>query len=544
MDHERTERANSRHERFKHFMRVASVRPDNPRTASLDAVWRARLDTKEDRKERQRLAEKALGIALAFGHNGPGFAADRYLRNFLNEYNNRTFLTYGDQQPSSFSVVSDFLEPEEKIMVLRLIEEQMHLFDLSEFLEFHTGPESNSSPLTDLPELVSYEFSQSGNPAFIELPDLSTYRFGGFCLVRNGSSVSAMAILGEPTTGESEETGPDQLDPEKPFLKDIEIDRTPEDFFGIEGYAPLIFLINIDAETRAYTSRFVLQETKTSFNVIYDDPYTEEYRKQAMPENFEEFSALNKQRMKSYDSLFLMILSLFDLPAYFDKFEDDIRLERHPTALKLERPPRRILMALASAPRDLLIRHRSVSHLRRYNLKAEVRDFAFGSEGLHRETSGHWKPVALGATGLDKHGHEVVGKTWVTKDLTWYQRSDADGPRGEIAVGGGGHRADDAGYIYVMRNPAHPRNVVKIGWTGREPDQRADDLSSTSGQIDKFLVVESWRVRDPRYVESRIHAALAKNRVTDSREFFSGTYKDIRRVIISHLEGYELSGDY
>ena len=328
MDRDDSERAQARQARFAHFMRVASVRPDNPATAHITKRWAKDHNTKEDRKIRQRLAARAMGIAAAYTYNGPDLPVDRYLRNFQLEYNGRTFSTYGDQQPSSFRVLSDYVEPDEKSMVLRLADEEFSIFDLTEFLDFYTGKDHTPTDLRTLREFTSYEFNHAGLPAAIELPDLGAFRFGGQSILRNGSAVSAMAVFGEPQRAPHAEEPKFKPNPEKPFLKDVEVDHSPEGFFGIEGYAPVILLMTVDAESRSYTSRFVLRETKSSFNVVYDDPYTDHHSQGRMSKSdFEKFSTQNRERMAGYDGLFRLMVTLFDLPAYFAAFEDDVRTE-------------------------------------------------------------------------------------------------------------------------------------------------------------------------------------------------------------------------
>jgi len=541
MTDDRSDRARARQANFDRFMSSATIRPDNPETAFLDRLLAERYDTKEHRNERRRIREEALKIATAFIYNGPDFPTDRYLRNFLLEYNNRTFMTYGDQQPSSFSVMSDFIEPDEQVMVLRLVEEEIALFDLGEYLELQTSHSAVTGDLRQIGEFKAYQFNQVGPPALIQLPELDAFRFGGMGMVRNGSAVSAMAIFGEPAVADSYPGSEQEPVIEKDFLKDIEVDNTPEDFFGVPGYAPVILLMTVDAGTRAYASRFVLRETRTSFDVIYDDPYTHEQRRRLMPENFEEFSRRNHERMSTYDDLFQVVVSLFDLPEYFSRFEDDVRTERHPTRARLEKLSLRTQRLLNSAPRELCARYRNVSHLRRARPGGPSQRFSFDREGLHRETSGYWRPVELGAAGLDKNGQRVTGRTWVTKDLSWFETQEAaDRDRLDVMVEGI-PASEELGYLYVLRNPAHPRDTVKIGWTSREPEERAAELSATTGQPDVFLVVEAWKVRSPKFIEQRIHTALADSRLRHSREFFTGSYKALRKVILTHIEGYEVN---
>ena len=79
-------------------------------------------------------------------------------------------------------------------------------------------------------------------------------------------------------------------------------------------------------------------------------------------------------------------------------------------------------------------------------------------------------------------------------------------------------RAVEAGWIYVIENPAMP-NICKIGMTTRTPEERAQELHDT-GSPAPYHVVAKWPVADVRAAEQAAQAALARFRVSDAREWF------------------------
>lgn len=83
------------------------------------------------------------------------------------------------------------------------------------------------------------------------------------------------------------------------------------------------------------------------------------------------------------------------------------------------------------------------------------------------------------------------------------------------------------GYIYVMVNPSLP-NLVKIGKTTREPNERAKELSSATGVPTPFILVYYKPFKDCHFAELVIHNYLKEKgvQVNDNREFFkvSTTY--------------------
>ena len=77
------------------------------------------------------------------------------------------------------------------------------------------------------------------------------------------------------------------------------------------------------------------------------------------------------------------------------------------------------------------------------------------------------------------------------------------------------------GYVYVMINPSLP-NLVKIGKTSREPNERAKELSSATGVPTPFILVYYKPFRDCNLAESVVHHFFEEKgaRVNGNREFF------------------------
>jgi hypothetical protein len=80
------------------------------------------------------------------------------------------------------------------------------------------------------------------------------------------------------------------------------------------------------------------------------------------------------------------------------------------------------------------------------------------------------------------------------------------------------------GYVYVLSNPAMP-NLLKIGYTDREVDERVEELSSTGVPV-PFEVEAIFGSPNAYEDEQAIHAMLAQHRLANNREFFSINIKD------------------
>ena len=80
------------------------------------------------------------------------------------------------------------------------------------------------------------------------------------------------------------------------------------------------------------------------------------------------------------------------------------------------------------------------------------------------------------------------------------------------------------------------RSRYKVGFTTKLPDERAAQLSRTTGQPDGFAVVQEWHVRAPKKIEAEIHRRLKSVRINNSREFFSAKYREIRQCVEAVIE--------
>ena len=97
----------------------------------------------------------------------------------------------------------------------------------------------------------------------------------------------------------------------------------------------------------------------------------------------------------------------------------------------------------------------------------------------------------------------------------------------------------DNGYVYVLMNPSMD-NLVKIGKTTREPEERAKELSSTTGVPTPFVVVYDCYFESCSEAEIFVHTYLENKgfRVSSNREFFEIPIKDAIDSIMKAKEHF------
>ena len=76
------------------------------------------------------------------------------------------------------------------------------------------------------------------------------------------------------------------------------------------------------------------------------------------------------------------------------------------------------------------------------------------------------------------------------------------------------------GYIYILINPSLQKNFLKIGKTSRDPELRAEEISSGTGVPSPYHVAYTTKVPDCHLAERIIHQKLKDYRVRNEREFF------------------------
>jgi hypothetical protein len=100
-----------------------------------------------------------------------------------------------------------------------------------------------------------------------------------------------------------------------------------------------------------------------------------------------------------------------------------------------------------------------------------------------------------------------------------------------------------AGYVYVLINRAMP-DLVKIGRTEVCPEQRAIEISSTTGVPTPFTVAFDQLVCDCAAAERELHGLLSESRVNNNREFFNVPLRKAIKLILQVAAKYPFVGEF
>ena len=85
-------------------------------------------------------------------------------------------------------------------------------------------------------------------------------------------------------------------------------------------------------------------------------------------------------------------------------------------------------------------------------------------------------------------------------------------------------------WVYVLSNKTMP-TLLKIGFTTKTPDKRAEQISRGTGVPTKFIVEYALKCFNGQALEAEIHKNLHSYRVNNDREFFQISLEEAKRVV-------------
>lgn len=500
-------------------------------------------------EEQKRLMDESFSRAkcldLAQFMNGPGYYVDQKFREFVREYNNRVFEGKGSEQPSSFQIMRDFVEPDNQSLVLKILPEFFHSLDVNFILERLTDPQKKNAP-DDLFQLCNghiYQINIAGGYEALNMPGVDSLSLFGVSFIRHGDELTIFALGAKKGKTEglpAVQIEDADLDPDRPFLKRESgtLDFNHEQFYNLPNHYPIVFLSRFDLRRETTLIRYVLVERKDSFDVFSDDremftgllsnPFNQDV--DSVSKHFDRSHAV----LSEYASVFSLMGEVPHVVLGLDD-EDDLSIVRCPTEIHLNSNKTRVRKLKKILSSDEARKFASVKTIIWGNRPPASYDLAPAQFRI--EQKGYWKQLNPDQVGQGKNGEMVEGKTWVTVNETWLESLGFEPPENSptlvVTTGADGV---ELGEVYVMRSALHPRDTFKIGFTTKTADERAAQLQSTSGQPDQINVVQSWEVTSPRRVEGMVHERLAAYRINPKREFFQLKYAKIRTVIEDVIE--------
>ena len=463
-----------------------------------------------------------------------GLITELTIRHYLREFNVRAWNHGLRTMPVMFNIMESFFNYRIPEMYFELIEEELYKISYYDFINF-----ISNSELENRENLIKETLTEDLIFHFNFEKDLEKIRYttehgkklvvAGASLIRRGHEVTVLLITGHKVAKRSKPKDRDfKFDlnhPEKgklyrEFQESIEGQALEYEYIDEQKeYAKVLVVCRIDLQSNTLDARYVAEEFNYNFSIVTDEKDGLLNDKgEFISEKYEKLWQNCLGSLNKYNVIFEAAKSALLLPFYLNENENEISEESIETVFNreykspLKRREFKDIFGLASSFKTVFTLDRIFSAMPDL---IKVRDDLF-----RVETSGYWKKLNVEEYGTDKSGRPMAGKTWVNQSLSWFQ-----GHEDELIISKEKERFtdDDAGYVYILRNPAMEKNIFKIGLTRNDVDERVKQLSKTSVP-DKFYNCQEWNVKDCVKAERLIHEKLKQYRIDPRREFFCLEY--------------------
>lgn len=488
-------------------------------------------DLWEKIKKRFDIGRQIVQVQLL---NGLDKLNENTLRNYLSEYASR-FLQLGPNSfPISFNVLEPFFlyNPENSVLQM-LDEEESYGLSLLDFLDFVTSKDfdlNNIDFYENIPENIIYHFNFTSSLDEINFSNTKgkTFYISSLSLVRQGNEVSLIMQAGESYDKlDAEEYFRDKtnksvaamISPAKKALGlRLENEEEQPKVVHLEDRGDLWLnsvAMLFDIDTKSIDIRHVARDENISYKIFTDDFFAlfagqDHLSEKEVRKYFENYL----HELSSYDAVFDFAKYCLALPLYIFENEDKIVDVTYETSLN------KIIKGLSSrkkyssVPSKYKIFARPFYYLESKS-QAVINKKELDDDSFRVDTSGYWKRIEIDEEGFDKKGNKILGKTWVERTDVYYTAPVGVTKIEEVKL----FSSKNAGYIYIMRQPAHQEDIFKVGLTTRDAEIRSKELSNTS-TIDKFFILNKYYTKDCILAEKKIHEQLEKYRLSKRREFF------------------------
>ncbi|MBE3097863.1 MAG: TIR domain-containing protein [Planctomycetes bacterium] len=470
---------------------------------------------------------------------GSGLQMAKLLRSYFIEYCDRLFKHGPGSLPTSFNVVESFMFFDRDYGFFDLHNEVEHLLSINDYFRWYEKGEIPKDPRM-LEEIMKegtiYSYEMVSDARSYRISGDSQQVFAGIAFVRHNHELSCLLLAGEnpPLFSDKDVTDKIEAAIPAPGREDLlsNLSQTTKDRYldGYPDFAKVILLTRFDLKAGKHDVRYVNQDLGPAFRILTDDLSVLEG---LPPEDAKPNLTQVADELKRYDDLFAALSSMIYLPAFFAAYPGNVYELEVATELHTMREDRRVRNTIKELGESQCVTHRKIRCL---PVDFGINDGAtkiVDPPPMEFKCDGYWKPIGPQKIGEGKNGEKLFGRTWVSRYETWSARS----PQSFTLVRFNSEtEGPDPGIVYIQRSPAHEINLYKVGFSKRNAQVRAGELSSATGVPLPFGVLASWQVGDCTRIEQEVHLRLAPYRINPRREFFRAELSLISRTINSVVE--------
>lgn len=496
----------------------------------------------------KEVIEKAPLLMFSRHYGGTGLPISELLRFYFTEYAARMMRGGVWALPSSFNVVEAFLEFSRNFFLFDLREEEEHILQLSDYLDWYTDGRFPETPevLTDIiPEGIvhSYNFVAPRHDYVVSTSRSSMISLG-VAFIRHGSELSSVALMGEKPPRKSDEDAREKqghggIAPKGKewMVPNPKLDVHDRYLIEAPDFSRVVGLTRFDLDRREFVLRQVSVDYGCGFDVYTDDPTV--IPSDVAPSERRKILEAAEAGLAGYTSLFAFMASLIYLPAFFVAEQRRVVDSKFATQLKVKKSSSKVRKAVKLLGASHVPFVRTIHCCEVGGRQQSVNERLIEPPKMGFSRKGFWKALPPGEVGEDQDGNAVIGKTWVERIYSWDSRGlDSFVAQRTLTE----ERGPDPGHIYVLRSGAHVTDYYKVGKTTRTPQERARELSSATGVPSVFEEIGNWPTGHVTQVEQEVHRRLDQYRVRKRREFFSAPLPMIFEVIGAVVAEFDAGG--
>ncbi|MGC4057841.1 MAG: GIY-YIG nuclease family protein [Chitinophagaceae bacterium] len=486
-----------------------------------------------------RQFELGRKIVIIQNRNGLDRLNENTLRYYLMEYAGR-FINLGPASlPASFNTLEPFFFYNHANSIIQLHkEEESYGISLVDFLDYVTAKDFDLSKIdfeNNIPEKVIFHFTFTSGWDEINFSNNGKhFLIGGLSLVRQGKDVSILMQAGENYNAEEAGEYLKQqnsislnkfITPQKKALGlHVDDGRSSQivNFNGRDDLWSHNIGVLFDLKERDIDLRFVARDENIKFTMLTDDFSAISGSKDILEKNkiSERYNGYLNELSK-YDAVFDFAKYCLAIPYYVFEKENRIVDVTYETRLNKVIKGPQSKREFAKVPPEYKVFAKPFYFLES-DEQAVIKNIELDDKSFKMEKRGFWKRLNADEEGFDKRGERIIGKTWVERNDIYYSAPKGVTKAERVEI----FENENAGSIYIMRQPTLEENIFKIGLTERNTQQRSKELFNTSSP-DKFFIINSYLTKERFEAERRIHQELDQYRLSTRREFFRCNLKTI-----------------
>jgi len=510
----------------------AALAPPGTPLRLLQERYLSAHSTEAQKKEIETRYRIAIATITAQMDNSSGLGSSEILRSLLFEINDRLFKHGLWHMPASFNVFEAFVKYLPDYNYFRLHQEFNNELYFSDYFDYVTSSSDDSiDSISDtILDKTIYSFDSLDNnyDLVFTISSEVSFTFKSFSFIKDDDEVAICATIGLRDTAYSINLSEAKIEYTKDGIRPSP-EREEKRIFEFDDYQKSIVLFRLNLKDRKQDTRYLLKDEGNQYYLLTDDPSTFINTNGTLEEKYKAILKHGSEELQRLNEIYELSVCLLGLGKYCEINEDNSQIRKVATEFRKNFKSEKYQKLVKSADSDMKLFFRNINMFEK-KVEKTSGQYRIINQIFNIEREGYWKRLAPGEEGKDRNGNNTFGKTWVSESRYFYVSQPLEHENDAVI------NDERTGYLYIMRNASHAKNIFKIGVTKRNTDIRAAELSSTTSSPDHFLIAQEWFVKDCYLAEKLAHEHFESKRINDRREYFRVDFRELINIIDEIVE--------